>query len=47
MRLAVKDSTILKLLTKLPVGKAGGVDLAEVLQPSNALLQQYELRFQF
>jgi hypothetical protein len=43
MRLAIKDATILKLLTKLPVGKACGVDLAKVLQPFNALLQEYEL----
>jgi hypothetical protein len=40
MRLAIKDATILRLLTKLPVGNARGVDLAKVMGPFEALLQQ-------
>ncbi len=40
MRLGVKDATVLRLLTKLPVGNARGVDLAKVMGPFEALLQQ-------
>jgi hypothetical protein len=43
MQLAIKDATILKLTTKLPVKNARGVDLVKVLGPFNALLQDYDL----
>jgi hypothetical protein len=42
MLLAIKDATVLKLTTKLPVKNARGTDLVKVLNAFDALLKEYE-----